>query len=434
MSALTAFFLIYAPVTIAVAMAGAGRDQRRVILPVVAVAWTFLGTLVYAVDGWMPFAGGGDDGSYFELANLPFDSLLDLLNVGRFTGFIEQPGFPWLLNIVYAFSGHDLYAYKLLNLCLLILIALVWRRIGTELDSPSFGNAVMVGVLLLTPLWYYTFFLLKDLAIVFLQTLFLWGAVRQWVRPSLASALLLVAPTLLIVLFRSPLVLQHVGVLVGVTLLKVWARGGVAGRIYALVIAGAVVVAVLALATNPDLMFMLGIYQEGRVLDTEATLMLAQDVQQESKIRWEIFPALYLLTETSGLSAEAWETFDAQWLRGVMALPWILFVLPFFFGGLAWLWRPLESGVGKGLLHRIRFSRALSTPWAAVLLFIITCASISFAAGDTTRWRIADMPAILAVAMAGARWMKAGTRWKILGGWIVGLGFLLSLYYLKAEL
>jgi hypothetical protein len=36
--------------------------------------------------------------------------------------------------------------------------------------------------------------------------------------------------------------------------------------------------------------------------------------------------------------------------------------------------------------------------------------------------------------MAGGLYMKTESRWKLVLGWVVGLGVLLSLYYLKAEL
>ncbi|WP_161568872.1 hypothetical protein, partial [Exiguobacterium sp. SH5S13] len=141
-----------------------------------------LAPLTALVNMWLPFSGSGDDENYFYLANTTINSVEEAFDLTRFTGLMEQPGYPFLLSIISIFSGPDLLAYKLFNLCLLILLALAWYRIAALAESREFGRVVLISILCLTPLWYYCFFLLKDLTITLLQSLFLLGLVQQWRR------------------------------------------------------------------------------------------------------------------------------------------------------------------------------------------------------------------------------------------------------------
>src|SRR2546428_10160321 len=158
------FLLFLLPLTWAIAVVVAERRDCSLLLSGVTAAWAVLGSLLILVNEWMPFIGWGDDTSYFDLAATPIRSLSDAFDFTRFAHFIDQPGYPWLLSILNHFIGHDLLSFKLFNLFLFIVLALVWYRIGTLLESPAFGRYVFVGVLCLTPLWLYFLLLLKDLS------------------------------------------------------------------------------------------------------------------------------------------------------------------------------------------------------------------------------------------------------------------------------
>ena len=145
----------------------AGKDNRLLLRGVTA-AWAVLGSLLVLVHEWMPFRGGGDNEDYFALAETPIRRLSDAFDLTHFVGFMEQPGYPWLLSILNHFMGHDLLSFKLFNFFLFIVLAIIWYRIGTLLESRTFGRYVFAGMLCLTPLWLYFFVRLKDMSIAVL--------------------------------------------------------------------------------------------------------------------------------------------------------------------------------------------------------------------------------------------------------------------------
>jgi hypothetical protein len=148
-------------------------------------------------------------------------------------------------------------------------------------------------------------------------------------------------------------------------------------------------------------------------------------------MRRVLFPLLYLFSETAGLNPQTWVEFDAGSLRGALALPWIFVGVPFLVLGLLWLMRRDPQMIRSwGLLAHIGNLRFVTTAWGGVLMFILAYLAVSWQVGDTTRWRIPDMPAMAAVALAG--WMYGAPRSRdlILIIWIVGSGMLFSLFYL----
>lgn len=413
-------------------LAARGRE-RAFLWRTVLLAWLALGLLTALVNDWLPFSGAGDDESYFYLANPPIDSLSNLFDLTGFVGFMEQPGYPWLLSLLNAFTGHDLLAFKLLNLCFLILLAITWYRIATLLESPDFAQTVMVSILLLTPLWYYVFVLLKDMTITLLQSLFLLGLVELWRRNGLRPWLLIGAATFALIEFRTGLVLQNSAVLMGAVMLKSLGRSRNvrSWRIVGLILGGGVVTGLFALGSDPEAMARLGIYAQHRILGSDEMLESVRVHHEASMMNRELFPLLYLFSETAGLSPQTWAQFDAAWLRGVLALPWIFFVVPFFLLGLFWLTQvPHGMPRGKGLIVRLQNSRLVASPWGALLLFVLSTVAISWQLGDTTRWRMPDMPVIATIAMAGWYYAVRRTRYQVLVSWVAGAGCLFAMFYL----
>lgn len=423
----------FALLSLGIAFLAARGLERAFLWRTVLLAWLALGLLTALVNDWLPFSGAGDDESYFYLANPPIDSLSGLFDLTGFVGFMEQPGYPWLLSLLNAFTGHDLLAFKLLNLCFLILLAITWYRIATLLESPDFAQKVMVSVLLLTPLWYYVFVLLKDMTITLLQSLFLLGLVELWRRNGLWPWLLIGAATFALIEFRTGLVLQNSVVLMGAVMLKSLGRSrNVRGwRIMGLILGVGMVTGLLALGSDPEAMARLGIYAQHRILGTDEMLESVSVHHEGSMMNRELFPLLYLFSETAGLSPQTWSQFDAAWLRGVLALPWIVFVVPFFLLGVFWLTQvPHGMPHGKGLIVRLQNSRLVASPWGALLLFVLSTVAISWQLGDTTRWRIPDMPVIATIAMAGWCYAVRRTRYQVLVSWIAGAGCLFGMFYL----
>ena len=165
MTTLLIAVLIYIPTSLVLALAASRRRDAGSILLIVLIAWLVLSLLTTLVNDIMPFADGGDDYLYYYSTQI-YLSVGGIFDLNRFAGLIEQPGYPLLLGPLSVIAADDLLSYKLLNLFLFVATALTWYRIGTVLVSPEFGRSVMIAILLTTPLWYYVFFLLKEMSIV----------------------------------------------------------------------------------------------------------------------------------------------------------------------------------------------------------------------------------------------------------------------------
>ncbi|MBU1962835.1 MAG: hypothetical protein KJ675_16880 [Gammaproteobacteria bacterium] len=431
------FLIVFVPITLLIALCAAGRGDRSYLFYSTLGAWLFLGALVVVVNAWQPFSemqdhGGSDDHDYFFLAGHSFiGSWGELFDLQMFIDIMEQPGYPWLLSLLSFMLGHELLVYKFMNLFFLILLAIIWYRIGLTLESSQFGRRMMLLILFLTPLWYYVFFLLKDMSIALLQSLFVLAVVQIWSVPRARSIFSASYSSFGLLLFRTPLILQNATVLIGALTSKVFARG-VRGGILAPLLVGLSLLAIaVPVVMNPQVMMLFGINAEHRVIGSSAMLESSALIGERSEMNRALFPLLYLFSETTGLNPQSWRQFGSSWLRGVLALPWIFLLIPFFLLGLRWLLLPPRGAHhAKGLLAHLRQSRMFATPWSVVLLFVATSVAISWTVGDSTRWRIPDMPMVAAIAMAGWTYCGRTLRQQVLLVWIGGATMLFVLYFL----
>lgn len=391
----------------------------------------FLLPLLLLVNSQFPFTGGGDDMDYYYLASAPLHSWADIFDLTRFAGSMEQPGYPWLLSLVFQFTGDSLIALKALNLALFLMLVPIWHRIGLELESRDFARRLGVVILCLTPLWFYGFFLLKDMTITFLQSLFLLGVVQVAQNRGLKPWLLISAATVATILFRSPLVLVNLAVVTGVVTLTLTQRGKVGRKIVGLIFAVITIGGLLMISSSENWMAALGIFTEHRVIGSpEMSEAIAQTGEGSHINRW-LFPLFYLFNETAGLNPQTWSNFDSSSLRGLLAIPWIFFGVPFFVFGMRWLFRyDTLMAVGRRSFFRMGQLRVAKSAWSGVVLFILAYLALSWQTGDTTRWRLPDMPAMGAVALAGWMYGVPRSRDAILLFWIMGVGTLLATYYL----
>lgn len=412
---------------IAAVLVADNRD-RAFLFNTVLAAWLMLATLTALINGWLPFSGEGDDSGYYDLVSSSGASFDRLLDFGRFAGEMEQPGFPMLLSLIGIFVTPDLLSYKMLNLCVLILTALTWYRIASLLESSKFGRVVFVIILLLTPLWYYVFFLLKDLTIALLQSVFLLALVRNWQRNTPGSWLLMGVATFGLLPFRTFLVLQNGFVLAAALALKSFGRKS--GSHISIVLGATFVAGLLAIASNQAFMNELGVFSEHRIIGSQEMRESVGAIQESSEMNRALFPLLYLFSETAGLNPRTWEVHDFALLRGVLAVPWIFLVVPFFLVGLHWLFRSQPDALpGVGMVARLHRTRFVATPWGVLALFVLSMMAISWIVGDTTRWRISDMPVIATIASAGWTFAAHRIRQQILTLWVVGGASLFLLFY-----
>jgi len=149
----------------------------------------------------------------------------------------------------------------------------------------------------------------------------------------------------------------------------------------------------------------------------------ASALLQESSVNRVLFPVIYLFTEISTFNAAAWRVLDATWVRGILAVPWILLGIPaLMLGFVGLLKQPTQQGRADRSSFRFRESRMVSSPWAVVVAFIVISMMTSWIVGDTTRWRLSDMPALLAVAVSATSSFSKRRIFALTALWILCLG------------
>jgi hypothetical protein len=397
---------------IGVFLLGEGARHRRFLTTLVGVQWLVMLTLLVFTNDFWPYTGVADDNGYHVLA-ASFGSLAQALDPYTYVGLLEQPGYPILLAPAALLSGGDLLTLKLVNLTALVLITCVWSRIGFELEGERFARLVGFFVAGLTPLWYYAFFLLKDLPIALLQSVTVLSAIWVMKGQSRKGLGLGGVVTLLILPLRSYLAVMNLAVLAAGALLSGFAAGRVKkrarGGMPMVLIAGATLVCLIGLAyvaTDPGTASALGLRVETRTISRESIEMVGQKLGQESLMQRALFPILFLISETAGLNALfSGYMIDPEIFRGLLALPWIFFYLPFLMIGI-WV---LSSKIGPRKLA--------GSPWAIVIVFCVGYLGVSWIVGDTTRWRIPDLPALATIAALGFSSIRGATRALITFGW-----------------
>jgi len=381
------------------------------------------------MNEWMPFSDGGDDLSYYQLADPPVQSLGDVFDLTRFIGEMEQPGYPWLLSILNALTGHDLLVYKSLNFFFLLILAFTWYRIGLILVGPRYARRLVILILVFTPLWFYVFVLLKDMTITLLQSLFILAAIQIWHRAQFRPVFLALTTSFLLILFRSALIIQNMAVMLGGYSIKSLGSRVDSYRWLPFVFSIILVIPLYLISTNPQIMNSLGIYSEYRVI---SSVDFGENAKMylEQQLNTPLFLIIYLFSEVAGFNSQTWLLLDAAWLRSVLAIPWILFGVPFFVVGFWILLKPLEGArVRPGIISSLQQSKAVSTPWSLLFVFIISSIVISWIVGDTTRWRIPDFPMVIAIALYG--WMYSGKRvsQKIMLVWLILVSIFFTFFY-----
>lgn len=401
----------------------AATSMRSWTLRLHLVGFITLLCLLAIVNDWMPFAGGGDDYNYFRMANL-VHGWSGVTSVNVFSDYFTQPGYTILLNAVGLLGLSSFIALKALNLTFFLLSICVWTRIVYEIEGIAVARKFSLYGVVLTPLWFYFLFLLKDLVIIFLFSIIILSIVKCWKNPHNAWYWLLqILSIVMLIPFRAPLVVQAIGVLGMSFAIRTMGRGKLGSKIITLVIVGGFSALLLLIVTDPRLYHAFGIYTKSDILGAGSMAQRATTMHQDATISAWKFPIVYLFSETSVFNPNTWQHGGPEWLRGLLAVPWILFVVPMMPLALHWLMGRVSGdhlGSGFARVSRgFRSARLVATPWAVVIMFIAASFVVSWIVGDTTRWRLADMPAWLAVVVAARSSYRRKTLFNLTVLWDV---------------
>lgn len=438
MNALFLLCVILVPAVCSFLIAGQREGVRLSAL--LTVAGLLCLAVLWHVDDAIPFSGNGDDQDYLNASKQTFNSLSDWVDVRRYKRTHEQAGYPLLLAWAHQFVGESLYHKKSLNVLLFLMIAVTWFKIGLEIGGRRLAFVCAMGVLLMTPLWFYWMFLLKDMAITLLQSIFILGVIQSLSsRAAVKGYFLIAMSTLLLIPFRSKLALVNLVVLAGATILQMGSLQSWKGSLLRVVMSGGIIVSILVVGRNAELLREMGVAGEHRALDS-------QSVQAEFDYRGQTrmaifanivkFPFLYLVGEVAALNPRSWDEGGSGLIRGLSMVPWIAVGLPLFTVGTWNMLRPQKySEVAMRLSSKSQEGQH-SGPGKpervhllVLLMFVLIYAGVAWVSADTTRWRMPAMPAMGAIA--GFAWitMNGQQRLWTLGVWGLMLSAFCIAYY-----
>lgn len=403
-------------------------ENRRFSFKLVLFAWILLFSLLAMVNDWMSFSDGSDDWDYYYSAGT-LHSWSDLFDPVAISRHFVQPGYNITLNALNLTFSPSLLGFKSFNFFCFLLLVLVWARSVASLGGVSLSKSFALACLFLTPLWFYFFFLLKDMVIALMWAIFINGALRVY-QDSLSwkGWLLQLFAVAAFIPLRVPLVVQAAVVMLLVALARSIAIGTLARKSLTLLASGFAVAGIAWLVRDPTALATFGVTSNTHTLAAPELMTRVKENSEATSLNKMLFPVIYIFSETSALNPVLWRVLDSAWLRGVLAFPWIFLVVPLLPVGAIWLLRrPLQVPQER---FRMTATRLLATPWVVVVAFIATSVAVSFLSGDTTRWRIADMPALLAVAIAGWQSMRRRMAFRFVGIWICATGSLFVLHVL----
>lgn len=418
----------------------ARRAERFLLCAVLGLSATVFLTVLWLVNDAIPYSGSGDDKDYFDASIVRFNELSDWVDFGQFSRTHEQAGFPMLLAWVHQVAGGSLYHRKALNVFFFLLLALIWFVIGKSIGGRRLAFVFAVGILSATPLWYYWIFLLKDMSVILLQSVFLLGLVLFLSRNARGRGYsLIVLSTILIIPFRSMLALVNVAALCGALLLQSGTRRKVSGLMWKTVLAGSVVAVVMIVGTNPGALRSLGVGGEHRALDRQSVQTSVEISERRRPAYFGNplkFSIVYLMGEVAAFNPKSWVGMNASLIRAISMVPWIFAGAPLFVAGVAMIIRrkrvtKTQTDVEinrRGSIHLSYLTN--ERPYMLLLFtFVLIYAGVAWLSGDTTRWRMPSIPPM--VAIAGFAWvnMSRTKRFGIVFGWALALSVALLTYY-----
>jgi hypothetical protein len=400
---------------------------------------------LWLIDAAFPYTEIGDDPAYFRASVRTLDGIGDWFNLQQFQETHTQAGYPLLLTWVNQFCGPSLYDRKALNLGIFLLLVPVWYVIGREIGGRRLAFACALAILLCTPLWFYCMFLLKDMVIVFLQSLLLLGLVQVLSGARGARGYGTIAlSTILIIPFRSFLALMNGAMLVVASLLSSQGTRK-SSRLGRIIITCFLLGALFAVGRDPAMMQTLGVHDEtgahtfsSNSLDAQLAEQSARRTTNYSNPAW--FMLIYLVGEIGAFNPKSWGTLNTDEIRAITMIPWIYFGLPLFLVGARSIIFKRQNRPSASTASDVRQASqtaGIGNPNRPCLLllmaFVVAYALISWMISDTTRWRMPTMPPMVAISAFAWCSMKSSERFLLLASWGGLLSVALVAYYMLVK-
>lgn len=415
------------------------RKVNSSLLPIlIFFAGIFFLTLLSLLNSDYSFTGGGDDYDYYQASLVKLNDFSSWFNLGMFRGKFEQSGYPLILTWINQIVGDSLYLRKSLNVIFFLLLSIVWFEIGIMFGGRRVAYIFSISLLLGTPLWFYWIYLLKDMAIILLQSVFLLGLIRYFSNKNTGVAILLIVlSTLGLIPFRVMLVIVNVLMMSFATILQFRKNRKISNVFLKIILSGMLVVLMGIVTTNVHTLSKLGAAGQFRDLsvDTVGKNIDKYSAIQNSNARSFMFPVLYLIGEVTAFNPNAWHKLDVAWLRGFFVLPWVFAGVPLFIAGILTspakqrekIAHPLQQNTNQTMVKKIAEEEKMMK--LILAFFIAIYAGIAWLSTDTVRWRMPVFPVMAGLAGWGWANLKSANRIGLIFAWSLTLSLFAAIYY-----
>lgn len=338
---LTLFICVIIVLFIAYKVACRG-DKARLIFTVMAFLCIFM-VLLHYINKSMPFAGGGDDYGYYKYSLFKVHSISEWLETDKYIRGAGQGGYNQLLTGFGHFCGKSLYARKALNIFFYVSIGLIWYAIGKHTSGIKLARLLFVSVMFMSPLWYYFLFLLKDMTIALLQSMFLLSMVLYLKTPKKRYGILLTISIIATVPFRIPFAIIDVMILIYILMIKLVDRYGMAkfGKTAIVLLFLGISFIVYKIISTPEHLHTLSVNPEAKyTLENIPEKIMKHTRRRSTSFSYLpnfIGAPLLFFTGGTGVAALTYtqeESFTATSLNNKLAFPWLAVMFPFFIVGL----------------------------------------------------------------------------------------------------
>ncbi|MGD9211995.1 MAG: hypothetical protein PVI90_14530 [Desulfobacteraceae bacterium] len=414
-----------------------GKGNAKIIFPVILfLAGCLLTTILFCINMNFPYADGGDDFVYYQVSIHNFQKISDWFDLSQFMSTHEQSGYPLLLSWVHQICGESLFHRKALNLFFFLMLANFWYLIGDVIGGKRLGLVLGITLIIGTPLWFYWMFLLKDMTIVFLQSLLILGLIDfvsgfNYIR----GYVLMFLCTIAVIPFRVMLVFVNLAFISSAILFT--------KKNTSFLLRFGVVISMIAifffLGNNPNILKSLGASGEDRKLEMGAIERSIERREMSKNTGMGAllkFPLLYLVGEVNTFNINSWDKLTPVEIRAMGMVPWIFFGLPLFLYISFMFIYPkifkINRLVEDKLIvkNNVILQNEKSQLYFTVLyLFVGIYAGVSYLSNDTTRWRLAALPPMLALAGWGWTILPVLKRTMLLVYWLLSVMSFSILYY-----
>ena len=449
---MTDFLIALVILMLSVLIAGhTNRKDRAFLQQTVAISCVLSMVLLTFVNMQIPFAGGGDDEEYY-VVSLKADSWQEVFDIEAHRESFSQIGYSLFLSLVHKLFGDSLFVQKCFNIFFFLMIGLVWYDIGCVLVSRNLGRSLLLILYFVPSSWFYYLFVLKDILIALLQSIFLWALVKMVsnrLSPSRSLVVIILTMLGLLSLRDGAALCSFATLLVCVVLIgHRFVREQRGWKIVTSMLVIAILFAILlGIPTMAQYLYDIGIARLWTPVASMERIDIERIAQHTEEHTISIlglpkvpsFVVLLLLGEVTAFSIAKMPDFSTAhlWLRGWLEIPWMLLGAPFLFVGLVflarqWLWRiryarqhhytvPSQLNVKFLASHKVWNRIGESKQWLSgfvpIIVFILIYSYAMFFLSATTRWRLSMLPPMFLLTALGLRVSSPKMRIGVLGFW-----------------